>query len=664
MGASVSWVTDPFGCIQDHLVSRRATRECSEPQTTSEKTDDNRQESTDQQLSRVSRSNSNKNIYLTSQNTAITDTSRFQEIDNDQRPNLLSVKPIGSPYRGISTGTIKVKKTYAREMQSIGIVVPDGLPTSGQALTEQRPTAKRRTSERLQARVSKTGTRDEIQSLGGNQPRVLPDRDFRIDQEHLERLLSPSRELKSVSGVVRAPERLSPTRDASQWPSSKDFRVTADVLQSLFTEPSNSRRSERLETSKSGRQSENKRAGSAPYGPQKALKSKGKQRSKRHTTHEDDLLVTEPSHGASRRPRNAPSPEDTATKHESSGLDEMSLDENQQDLEDRSTQHELSKPSRYSFVKSGISTLLGLVSNPVSGKGTRDDPIVLDFDEAVGEDVEMAYDVPDTQKSTKPTRECAVCGDASPIADLPSLMKCAHRAETCALCFARWIESELSTKGWKGIGCPDAKCTVLLAHHEVQLYASSNVFAQYDSFAMRDALGHMPNFRWCQNPGCGSGQENDEEGYIFTCIACGHKTCTIHDVDWHENETCEEYTYRVSVAKERDQRAQEEASIAAIKTMSKKCPGMDCAFNIQKNAGCDHMTCKYRSGSSTFVSSPNMEGKVPYVDMSSAGSVWLTTSKYDAEAIQRICRAASTTVIGSDKFCKSHDMRVDASLSC
>lgn len=82
------------------------------------------------------------------------------------------------------------------------------------------------------------------------------------------------------------------------------------------------------------------------------------------------------------------------------------------------------------------------------------------------------------------------------------------------------------------------------------------------------------------------------EGNIFTCIGCHKKSCIKHESTWHEGETCEEYDYRVSGQKERDQKAQEEASRAAVAELSKKCPGKNCAYNIQKNDGCDHMTCK------------------------------------------------------------------------
>ncbi|KAL5383839.1 hypothetical protein DPSP01_005640 [Paraphaeosphaeria sporulosa] len=236
-----------------------------------------------------------------------------------------------------------------------------------------------------------------------------------------------------------------------------------------------------------------------------------------------------------------------------------------------------------------------------SNQGTADDPIEIcsgseDYFAAddEDEDLDMFSDcdaAPAVQDPPVLTRYCTVCSDSIHIADIPLLSGCSHQAATCVECFARWIESQLTTQGWKGIKCPDVSCSVILTHHDVQAYATPEVFSQYDMFSMRDALGQVSNFRWCRNPACTSGQEHDDDGYIFTCVACGHKACVTHDVNWHEGETCDEYTYRVSGAKEREQKAQEEASVAAISKLSKKCPGPDCAFNIEKNAGCDHMTC-------------------------------------------------------------------------
>ena len=80
----------------------------------------------------------------------------------------------------------------------------------------------------------------------------------------------------------------------------------------------------------------------------------------------------------------------------------------------------------------------------------------------------------------------------------------------------------------------------------------------------------VADFQWC--PACGYGQihGNGEEGNIFTCFSSGHKVCILHENTWHEGETCEECEYRPSGGKERDQKAQEAASVAAIGKLTKK----------------------------------------------------------------------------------------------
>jgi hypothetical protein len=84
--------------------------------------------------------------------------------------------------------------------------------------------------------------------------------------------------------------------------------------------------------------------------------------------------------------------------------------------------------------------------------------------------------------------------------------------------------------------------------------------------------------------------------------------CIIHENTWHEGETCEEYDYRSSGRKAEEQSAQEAASLAAIRRLSKKCPGPECAFDIEKIDGCDHMTCKLGNDRTNEVITDEMIG--------------------------------------------------------
>jgi hypothetical protein len=191
-------------------------------------------------------------------------------------------------------------------------------------------------------------------------------------------------------------------------------------------------------------------------------------------------------------------------------------------------------------------------------------------------------------------RDCTSCTESIPIADLPSLPNCTHTAEVCRDCLALWIAAELSTNGWRGIKCPGTNCQVVLQHHDVQAYASTETFTKFDEFSVREALGDDPDFKWCPAPNCTSGQVHSggNENNIFQCIECGYRLCTIHQVAWHAGETCDEYDYRSSgqmrkAELERENKACEQV----IKQMAKRCPRPQCEIPINKNEGCDHMTC-------------------------------------------------------------------------
>jgi hypothetical protein len=116
---------------------------------------------------------------------------------------------------------------------------------------------------------------------------------------------------------------------------------------------------------------------------------------------------------------------------------------------------------------------------------------------------------------------------------------------------------------------------------------------RYETLMTRAILSADPNFRWCLNSGCDSGQihENCKNGPMFKCDECKAKICMFHERMWHEGETCEQFDRRAVAER---QKVEEAASAAIIKKTTKKCPGkpgQPCGWNIEKAAGCDHMTC-------------------------------------------------------------------------
>lgn len=189
-------------------------------------------------------------------------------------------------------------------------------------------------------------------------------------------------------------------------------------------------------------------------------------------------------------------------------------------------------------------------------------------------------------------RDCAVCGDSKESLEFPAkapTSECEHAASTCNECLQTWMASEFDTKGCEGLKCPE--CPRTLEYNDVQRAASAETIEAYDKMLTRNALSSLPEFAWCLGAGCQSGQlnyENSNDSFM-DCVSCGYKQCLKHKVPWHSNETCEQYEYRTSGQGARDD---ERATQAMLDEVSKKCPGKNCGWRIQKTDGCDHMTCR------------------------------------------------------------------------
>ncbi|KAK3394654.1 hypothetical protein B0H63DRAFT_53930 [Podospora didyma] len=185
------------------------------------------------------------------------------------------------------------------------------------------------------------------------------------------------------------------------------------------------------------------------------------------------------------------------------------------------------------------------------------------------------------------TETCSACIEDKKLSELPIKITaaCSHKATICKDCLKQWLESGLQSGTWDRLKCPD--CSEVLRFEDVKRYASSEIFARYDTLVTRAALKDIPNFRFCLSTKCESGQIVDDKCPKYKCKACGEAQCVKHDVLWHAGETCDEYDER-----NRKRKKDEKASENMIKKTSKKCP--ECKKDIHKYTGCNHITCVCR----------------------------------------------------------------------
>jgi hypothetical protein len=155
----------------------------------------------------------------------------------------------------------------------------------------------------------------------------------------------------------------------------------------------------------------------------------------------------------------------------------------------------------------------------------------------------------------------------------------------------------------------------------MRVHAPPDIFTRYDDHITQQAVRSQPGWNDCANPNCNDGGfDAPNADDFFTCRTCHKSTCIVCETMWHPGVDHEENLARIrrsngasriseikeelarlaqetagqSGSHDQQRRLQEELdSLEAIMAFAKPCPR--CQIPLQKNGGCNHMTCEYNS---------------------------------------------------------------------
>jgi len=170
---------------------------------------------------------------------------------------------------------------------------------------------------------------------------------------------------------------------------------------------------------------------------------------------------------------------------------------------------------------------------------------------------------------------------------------CQHNV--CFECFERLID--VSIKDRKVGSCPVENCKELFTVFHVQ-----NVFPFDEEkcsaylLAEQKAISEniLPKAYHCPTPNCSNAIEIvgnlDEKAlnYKFHCTLCLKTYCVRCNARFHVGQTCEQYKIAQS-GLEVDSKMEQYFKEMKARGLVKPCP--KCKAPIEKNKGCDHMTC-------------------------------------------------------------------------
>lgn len=81
---------------------------------------------------------------------------------------------------------------------------------------------------------------------------------------------------------------------------------------------------------------------------------------------------------------------------------------------------------------------------------------------------------------------------------------CAHETRICLESLEEYLQHSVSNIRWDSFSC--LLCPSPLSHFNIEEHAFPEVFERYDHLATLATLSSLPDFRFCVNPACNSGQ--------------------------------------------------------------------------------------------------------------------------------------------------------------
>lgn len=192
------------------------------------------------------------------------------------------------------------------------------------------------------------------------------------------------------------------------------------------------------------------------------------------------------------------------------------------------------------------------------------------------------------QIQRKNTFTCPICYNDEENQQVFSLL-CGHCY--CLDCYSHYCQSKIQEGDIKTLKCPAEKCTMYLLENNVKTIVDSNTFQKYSEWYLRNFIDDIEYYKWCPTPDCNTILEchipsSIKSKYVpaLTCNSCNSCFCFSCMNSDHTPLPC-------YLLKQWNQKCKDDSETSNwLSANTKDCP--KCQSSIEKNGGCNHMTCK------------------------------------------------------------------------
>ncbi|KAG4077067.1 hypothetical protein HA402_016054 [Bradysia odoriphaga] len=185
----------------------------------------------------------------------------------------------------------------------------------------------------------------------------------------------------------------------------------------------------------------------------------------------------------------------------------------------------------------------------------------------------------DRRRNDNIIADCLICFDKR---QRTTGLQCGHKF--CQNCWNQYLTTKIVEYGAQRIPCPDSKCAIIVEDGIVNdLISDPNVIRKYNRSICNNYVKFKTNLSWCTSPGCDYLIDQIDGLTISVTCKCGNQFCLeCHELS-HSPISCR-HLLKWKMTMDEDNLNK---SYFAVNT--KPCP--KCRINIEKNGGCNHMTC-------------------------------------------------------------------------
>ena len=193
---------------------------------------------------------------------------------------------------------------------------------------------------------------------------------------------------------------------------------------------------------------------------------------------------------------------------------------------------------------------------------------------------------------------CGICLEEHVSLDCVRFVRCRHTF--CKACVSGYFESQLGEGAATSLFCPEPSCRTAATPPEVRQLLPPGLYERYERQLLQASLDEMKDVVWCPRCQYPALLQEGDNGRLALCGECGFSFCTECRKGWHGLAPCANLAQRWRDADEEGREAlrkkygdkvmEEVQSSEWMSENTKPCPR--CSTAVEKNGGCNHITCK------------------------------------------------------------------------